>query len=167
MPAVAPRTRRLHSCRKRREADRQQISIVALFDARLRLIRWKSAPRCPRRISPHPSTRLGPRLLRRKYPVPVLRAGTGLSQQDPIPRQGAPQRGPKSRADVLPRGTARGKDYAWPMRHSVGRKVALKWNICLKRCNLHIGLKVICPGSLVAIFDALATHSKGGRGCGP
>jgi hypothetical protein len=61
----------------------------------------RSARRCPRRISPHPSSAWGPRLLRRKYPVPVLRAGTGLSQQDPIPRQGAPRRGPRSRADVL------------------------------------------------------------------
>jgi hypothetical protein len=30
-PGVAPRTRRLHSCRKRRKADRQRISIVALL----------------------------------------------------------------------------------------------------------------------------------------
>jgi hypothetical protein len=25
--------------------------------------------------------------------------------------------------------TARGRDYAWPVRHSVDRKVALSWNI--------------------------------------
>jgi hypothetical protein len=30
-PGVAPRTRRLHRRRKRREADRQRIKIVALF----------------------------------------------------------------------------------------------------------------------------------------
>src|SRR5229473_2383200 len=33
------------------------------------------SPRWPRRTSPHPSVRLAPRLLRLKYPVPLLRAG--------------------------------------------------------------------------------------------
>ena len=40
-----------------------------------------------------PSVRLGPRLVRRKYPVPVLRAGTGLSRQDLIPDKGGTTKG--------------------------------------------------------------------------
>ncbi len=51
------------------------------------------SPRWPGALPHPPSVRLGLRLLRRKYPVPMLRAGTGLSQQDAIPRQGAPQKG--------------------------------------------------------------------------
>jgi hypothetical protein len=68
------------------------------------------SPALPPGAFPHnPPRAWGPRLLRRKYPIPVLRARTGLRNKTPIPRQGAPRRGSRSRADVLPRGTARGR----------------------------------------------------------
>jgi hypothetical protein len=77
-----------------------------------------------RRTSPHPLRAPGPAATSTEGPVPVLRA-TDFRNKTPIPRQGAPQRGPRPRADVLPRGTARGKDYALAVRHRVDRKVTL------------------------------------------
>jgi hypothetical protein len=118
------------------------------------------SPPLARRSSPPPSVRLGLRLLRRKYPVPMLRAGTGLSQQDPIPRHGAPQRGPRSRADVLPRGTARSDDYAWPIRHSVDQKAAPNWNIAESVANRTLGLKVIRPGPRPIREGGICTHTS-------
>jgi hypothetical protein len=79
----------------------------------------------PRRTSPHPLRAPGPAATSTEVAVPVLRARTGLSQQDPIPRQGAPRRGPRPRADVLPRGTAHGRAYTLAVRHCVDRKVTL------------------------------------------
>ena len=43
----------------------------------------------------------------------------------------------------------------------MGRKVALKWNICSKRRKPHIRLKLIGSGPSVPIFVAPALHGNG------
>ena len=95
--------------------------------ARLMILRKRSAPRWPRRVSQHP-----PRAWARGYFDGSHRSRaegeTGPSKQDPNPPQGATRRGPR-RADVITAHSRTQADNARPIRHSVGRKVAIHWNI--------------------------------------
>jgi hypothetical protein len=100
------------------------------------------SPRWPRRTSPHPSVRLGPRLLRRKYPVPLLRAGPDTETRPQSPGLGGTREGDRGRVRMsLPRRTARGRYYEWPIRHSVGRKMAFNGNIAESVGIRTLGLK--------------------------
>jgi hypothetical protein len=94
----------------------------------LMILRKRSAPRWAPAHFPTPSTRLGPRPLRRSHRSRA-EGGTGLSRLDPNPPQGATRRGRRSRADVITRTATRRGHNARPIRHSVGRKVAINWNI--------------------------------------
>src|SRR5215468_10086884 len=63
-------------------------------DTWLMLILRKGSAQCwPRRTSPHPSVRLGPRGYFDGLTGPVAEGGTGLSKQDLNPPQGAYARG--------------------------------------------------------------------------
>jgi hypothetical protein len=69
------------------------VLVLCLPHGWMRFLPKRSARRCPRRISPHPSTRLGAAATSTEVSVTVLRAGTALSQQDPNPQQEVATRG--------------------------------------------------------------------------
>jgi hypothetical protein len=81
---------------------------------------------------PHaPSTRLGPRLLRRNSSGPVLRAGPDVETRPQSPFRGRTRRGTEIACGCPHRVEfARGRYIARPIRHSVGRKVVLNRKYC-------------------------------------
>ena len=86
------------------------------------------SPRWPRRISQHP-----PRAWARGYfdglTGPVLRAGPDVETRPHSP-SGGYAKGNRGRVRMSsPRTAARRMHNARPIRHSVGRKVAIHWNI--------------------------------------
>jgi len=60
---------------------------------------------------------------------PVAEGGTGRRNKTPIPQLGGIREGNRGCVRMSsPRRTARGRNYARPIRHSVGRSVALNGN---------------------------------------
>src|SRR5260370_31776800 len=87
-----------------------------------------TSPRWPRRVSQHP-----PRAWARGYfdglTGPVLRAGPDVETRPHSP-SGGYAKGNRGRVRMSsPRPAARRTHNARPIRHSVGRKVAIHWNI--------------------------------------
>ena len=129
LASVAGRTRLLDRCRTRRETDRQQAGTVVLSsDVADADSPVRSARRWPWRISPHPSSAWA-----RGYFDELIRSraeggGRTVETGPPSPDK-RHQEGDRGRVRMSsPRGTARGRHVARPIRLSVGRRVALNRN---------------------------------------
>jgi hypothetical protein len=100
--------------------------------ARLMLILRKgSAKRWPRRTSPTPLRAPGPAATSTDSLAPLLRTGPDVETRPKSPSGGIRAKEIKVACGMYsPRKTARGRYYAWPIRHSEDRKVALNRNYC-------------------------------------
>jgi hypothetical protein len=105
--ADTPPTSLSEASRSRQTTDQRRCFVAAWL---MLILQKRSARRCPPAHFPTPPPcAWGPRLLRRKYPVPVLRAGTGLSQQDPYPPTRGTTKGTKVASGYPAAGAARGR----------------------------------------------------------
>ncbi len=156
-----PRTSLSKVSRSRQTTDQLRCFVVAWLMLSLR--KW-SVRRWPRRISQHPPRAWGPRLLRRKYPVPVLRRGSDCRNKTPIPRQGGHHKGTEA---------ASGCPTAWNRTRKGLRKAdqAFRWRksgLQLKYCwsvaTLTLGREVVHRGrgSPVPILAAPRCWRDGG-----
>jgi len=91
--SVAGRTRRLHPCRTCREADRQRISIVALWPRGWCWFSGNDQPTLAPAHFPTPLRAPGPAATSTEIPGPVAEGGTGRRNKTPIPRLGGTTKG--------------------------------------------------------------------------
>jgi hypothetical protein len=110
------------------------------------VLRKRSAPRWPGALPHTPLRAPGPAATATEVPGPHAEGRDRTFPTRPHPPTRGTTKGTGVASGSLPRGTARSKDYAWPIRHSVGRKAALNWNIAESVANRTLGLKVIRPG---------------------
>jgi hypothetical protein len=95
------------------------------------ILQKASARRRPRRTSPIPLRAPGPAATSTDSPVPLLRAGPDVETRPKSLSGGIRAKGTKVACGMSsPRRTARRRYYARPIRHSVGRKMALNRNYC-------------------------------------
>jgi hypothetical protein len=108
----------------------------------------------PRALSPTPLHAPGAAATSTEVPGPRAEGRDRTFVTRPRSPDKGTTKGTGSRADLLPRRTARGRDYAWPMGHSVGRKVALSGILLESVAIRALGLKFIGPQSSVPIFSS-------------
>jgi hypothetical protein len=120
---------------------------------------------------PTPLRAPGPAATSTELTGPVAEGGTGRRNKTQIPLRGHTREGDKGRARMSsPRRTARGRNYARPIRHSEDRKVALNRNYCRSVIIKTLGLFGIClfHFSLLPLLTASTSHcAPAARRCSP
>src|SRR5258708_6338502 len=133
--------------RSRPTTDQHRCFVAAWL---MLILRKRSAPVGPARF-PTPLRAPGPAATSTEIPGPLAEGGTGRRDKTPIPRLGGTREGDRGRVRMSsPRRTARGRYHARRIRHSVGRKMALNWNIAER-----VGIRTL---GLIADSD---THPVG------